>query len=182
MSRQDIKEKTNKDVKICQLFIDQMVGIPGFSYPAKKNAPRPDGEFAHIQLLEEYQAGIPTNRILSQTDTETTIQHSALALLRFRIGVVDTDGSVAPMIMSGWTTEPIKALMMSTGYGFVMCMPISLEDAKLETVWETRQGLSLEMYVTRTYTEVVTHVDILEISGEFHTPTDIETLLINVNE
>jgi hypothetical protein len=178
------KEKTNKDVKICQLFIDSMVGIPKFSYPAKKNAPRPDSEaFAHIQLLEEYQVGIPATRILEQTDTETTIVHESMALLRFRIGVVDTDGTVAPKIMHGWTTEASKALMISTGYGFVMCMPISLEDAKLETIWETRQGLSVEMYATRSYTEVVGRISELEVGGEFHEPGgNITDLSFNVNE
>ena len=178
------KETTNKDVKVCQLFIDQMVGIPRFSYPAKKNAPRPDSEaFAHIQLLEEYQASIPSSRILLQTDEETTIEHNSLSLLRFRIGVVDTDGTVATKIMNGWSSEAIKALMFSTGYGFVMCMPISLEDAKLETIWGTRQGLSLEMYVTRTFTDVVSNVSALEVTGEISDPNgELIESEFNVNE
>ena len=43
------------DIRTAQAFIDLLVGTPKFSYPAKKNAPRPNTAFAHVQLLEEYQ-------------------------------------------------------------------------------------------------------------------------------
>ena len=82
-----------EDVKALQLFVDQMVGIEKFSYPARQDdAAKPPDVFAHIRLLEEYQVGIPNQRLKSQTDTETTYRTFSPARLRFRVGVVDTDG------------------------------------------------------------------------------------------
>ena len=173
----------NNDVKVMQLFVDTMVGIERFSYPAKKNAPRPSGEtFAHIQMIEEYQEGIPAQRIIHQDAETTTMRVESLSLLRYRIGIVDTDGIASQKIANGWTSEKIKALMYSTGYAFVLAMPIGIEDAKLETDWEARQGVSVEMYVTRSYEQTVDNITSLEVTGEFITPLETFLLNINVNE
>ena len=171
------------DVKVVQLFVDEMVGIPKFSYPARSGGDRPTGEFAHIAMLEEYQESIPANYVLSQTTEQTTNRIVSLARLRMRIGVVETDGVAASKIMHGWTSEAIKALMISTGYGFIRCTPISLEDAKLEREWEPRQGFAVEFYVTRTYDEVVDNITGMYVSGEYITPgLDSILLEIDINE
>lgn len=169
------------DVKALQLMVDSMVGIQRFSYPARQNdAPRPKGEFAHIRLLEEYQIGIPIRRIAAQTDETTTYRTVSAARLRFRIGVVETTGIPASKIMHGWTSEAMKALMISTGYGFVRCTPLSNEDTKLEKEWEFRQGFSVELYVTRVYDEVVDNITSMTITGEFYSDTG-ELLYANIN-
>lgn len=170
-----------QDVKVMQLFVDQMVGIPKFSYPARvNNAPKPADVFAHIRLLEEYQIGIPNARIKAQNATTTTYISHSPAKLRFRIGVVDTDGVPSSKIMHGWTSEAIKQLMISTGYGFISCHPISNEDAKLEQEWEIRNGFSVEMYVTRVFEEVVDNITSLVVSGAYTTDT-LDTVLLNFN-
>ena len=74
-----------QDVQVVQTMVDTMVGIPQFSYPARQNfAPRPTEEFAHIRMIEEYQVGIPNQRIKSQTDLETVFLTVSPAKLRFR--------------------------------------------------------------------------------------------------
>jgi len=167
------------DVKAIQLFVDQMVGIPKFSYPARQNdAPKPVDVFAHIRLLEEYQVGIPNQRIKEQDDLTTTYITYSPAMLRFRIGVVDTDGVPSTRIMHGWTSEAMKELMKSTGYGFISCHPLSNEDAKLEKEWEYRNGFSLEVYVTRVFEEVVDNITALTVSGEYITES-LDVILLN---
>ena len=171
----------DNDIRAMQVFVDTMVGIPRFSYPAKKNAPRPPGEFAHIQLLEEYQKGIPANYTYAQDDLTTTTRTHSLALLRYRIGIVDTDGIASIKIMHKWTTQAIKSLMITSGYGFVRIEPISLEDAKLESVeWEPRQGFSVELYVDRIFQEVVNNITSASISGEFIT-IGLDSILLNID-
>lgn len=166
------------DVKAVQLFVDQMVGIPKFTYPARQNdAPKPADLFAHIRLLEEYQIGIPNQRIKAQTDDTTTYITFSPARLRFRIGVVDTDGVPSTKIMHGWTSEAMKVLMISTGYGFISCHPLSNEDAKLEKEWEIRNGFSVELYVTRVFEEVVDNITALQVSGVYITENLDEILL-----
>ena len=168
-----------QDIQALQTMIDTMVGIPKFSYPARQNrAPKPAEEFAHIRLLEEYQVGIPNTLTPKQTDTETTLLTLSPVRLRYRVGVVDTDGSAATAIMHKWTTEAIKALMISTGYGFIKCRPLSNEDALLEKEWDFRQGFSIEMYTTRIFEEVVNNITALTVSGEFITP-GLDTILLN---
>jgi len=167
-----------QDVQVLQTFVDNMVGIPKFSYPARQNnAPKPSGEFAHIRLLEEYQVGIPNQVIKEQTASDTTFVTISPARLRFRVGVVDTDGTASARIMHGWTTEAMKALMISSGYGFKRCTPLSNEDAKLEKEWEYRQGFSVELYTTRYFEEVVGNITSLEVSGRFVTAALDEYLL-----
>jgi len=167
------------DVKALQLYIDQMVGIPKFSYPARQNnATKPADVFAHIRLLEEYQIGIPNQRIKEQTNDTTTYRTFSPARLRFRVGVVDTDGVPSTQIMHGWTSEAMKELMKSTGYGFISCHPISNEDAKLEKEWEARNGFSIELYVTRVFEEVVDNITTLQVSGEFITE-QLDTILLD---
>ena len=103
-----------QDVQVLQTMIDTMVGIPQFSYPARQNfATKPPEEFAHVRLLEEYQVGIPSQQVKSQTDDETVFVTISASRLRFRIGVVDTDGLPSTKIMHGWTSEAMKALMIS---------------------------------------------------------------------
>lgn len=169
-----------EDIIATQAFIDTMVGISKFSYPANQNGPRPDNEFATVKLLEEYQVGLPVHKILNDSDpdfTEYQVQH--LARLRLRIGIKDTNGVASTKIHNGWTREDIKSLMMETGYGFIGCEPIGIEDAKLEKVWEPRQGLALELYVTRTYIYSIDNITSMVINGEFYT-YDVDALLIHI--
>lgn len=167
------------DIIATQAFIDTMVGIPKFSYPANQNGPRPSGEFATVKLIEEYQVGLPVHTILNETAEFTDYKVQHLARLRLRIGLKETNGIASSKIHNGWTREDIKSLMMQTGYGFIGCEPIGIEDAKLEKVWEPRQGFSLELYVTRTYLYTIDNITSMEINGEFYT-YDVDALLVHI--
>jgi len=157
------------DVLVMQTMVDTMVGIPKFSYPARQNnAKKPDGEFAHIRVIEEYQVGIPKSVVHAQDNDTTTYRIYSPVKLRFRIGVVDTTGIPSSKIMHGWTTEAMKAVMIDSGYGFIRCTTVSSEDAKLEKEWEYRKGFSVEMYTTRIFEEVVDNVQQLNIGGKFY--------------
>ena len=173
-----------QDVQVVQAMVDLMVGIEKFSYPARQNgAPKPKGEFAHIKLLEEYPVGIPNEVALTQTEEVTTSRIYSPARLRLRIGIVDTTGLASMKIMHGWNTEEMKALMISTGYGFIKCDPISNEDAKLENEWEYRQGFSLEVYCTRTIEQTVDNMTAIQVSGKFLTDAgDFIELNYNINK
>ena len=172
------------DVKVIQKMVDTMVGIPKFSYPARqRNAKKPEGEFAHIRVIEEYQIGIPSQKIHDQTDDTTTYRTYSPVKIRVRIGVVDTNGIPSMKIMGGWTSEAMKALMIETGYGFIKCEPLSSEDAKLEKEWEYRKGFSVEFYTTRVFEEVVRNINSLIISGKFVTGNlNVIDLDIQINE
>ena len=167
------------DIQIIQYFIDTMVGIPKFSYPANKKGKRPKGNFCSIKLIEEYPESIPATYIKEQTDETTTTLTRSLARLRFRIGMVDEDGAASIKVMHGWTSEAMKLLMHQTGFGFIRCTPISNEDAKLEhTEWEPRQGFSLDVYCERNFEEVVDNIQKLIISGKFVT-SGLEEIELN---
>jgi len=171
-----------QDIQAMQLFVDSMVGIPKFSYPAKKDAPRPANEFCHIQLLEEYAVGLPVKTWFSEDATSTTYRVRAMSRLRFRLGIVETEGIASTKIMHGWTSEAMKGLMISTGYGFCKCEPISIEDAKLEQFWEARQGFSVELYVERVYTETIDFIETLIVTGEYEfAGLDSILMVIEVN-
>jgi hypothetical protein len=166
------------DVLVVQAMVDTMVGIPRFSYPARqREAKKPDGEFAHIRVIEEYQIGIPTQTISEQTELTTTFKILSPVKLRYRIGVVDTTGIPSSKIMHGWTSEAMKAQMISSGYGFIKCTPISSEDAKLEKEWEYRKGFSVEFYTTRVFTETVNNITQLNVGGSFYDEALKEHLL-----
>jgi hypothetical protein len=168
------------DIRAVQAFIDTMVGIPRFSYPAKRNAPRPRGPFCSVQLLEEYQESIPAQHLRSQTTTNSVYWTKSLAKLRLRILMVDTQGVQSIQVMHGWTKDVIKEMMISSGYGFIKIEPISLEDALLEKEWEDRQGFSLELYVTRTLEEEVDNLTGLTISGKYY-EVGIGTYDVNID-
>jgi len=170
-----------QDIQVIQSMIDTMVGIPKFSYPARQNqAPKPTDEFAHVRLLEEYQVGIPALEVVSQTAEETVHHIRSVARLRFRIGVVDTDGLPSALIMHGWTSEAMKALMIESGYGFIRCFPLSNEDAKLEREWEYRVGLSVEFYVERLLVQTnVNNITALSVSGAYYDISNTDEYLMN---
>ena len=166
------------DIQVLQAMVDTMVGIPKFSYPARqRDAPKPKEEFAHVRVLEEYQVSLPTQRIVQQDNETTTFRTYAAVKLRSRIGVVEASGIPSSKIMNGWTSEAMKALMISTGYGFIKVTPLSNEDAKLEKFWEYRKGFSVELYVTRVFEEVVNNINELVVTGEFITE-QLETVLL----
>lgn len=169
------------DVRVLQRMVDTMVGIPKFSYPARQNgAPKPDGEFAHIRILEEYPVGIPAQKVHAQGSDTTTYRTYSPVRIRARIGVVDSTGIPSSKVLSGWTSEAMKELMISSGYGFIKCDPISNEDSKLEKEWEYRKGFAVELYVTRVFEEVVDNMREITISGEFITD-NLKTVLIDIN-
>jgi hypothetical protein len=156
------------DVRVMMTMVDSMVGIEKFSYPARQNnAKKPSGEFAHIRVIEEYQIGIPSQTMIAQDDDTTTYRIHSPVRLRYRIGVVDTSGLPSSKIMHGWTSEAMKAIMISSGYGFIRCTPLSSEDGKLEKEWEYRKGFSVEMYTTRVFTEVVDNITQFNVTGSF---------------
>ena len=164
------------DVKVVQTMVDTMVGIEKFSYPARQNSQgldnkKPEGEFAHIRIIEEYPVGIPAPRIKAQDNLTTTYEIQAAVKIRARIGVVETSGLPSSKIMNGWTSEAMKALMISSGYGFILCTPLSSEDAKLEKEWEYRKGFSVDFYTTRVFEEVVDNITSMTISGKFVSDT-----------
>ena len=174
-----VKTLQRADVKVMQTFVDTMVGIPKFSYPARQNnAPKPADEFAHIRFLGEYPVGIPRQTITAQDELTTTYTTYSAVRLRFRIGLVDTTGIPASKVMHGWTSEAMKSLMISSGFGFIKCTPISNETQSLEKEWETRQGFSVEVYATREYAEVVDNITSVTVSGEFH-EANLDSYLIN---
>ena len=169
------------DVIVLQAMVDTMVGIEKFSYPARqRNARKPEGEFAHIRVIEEYQVGIPAQFIHSQDANTTTYRTQGAVKIRARIGVVDTTGLPSSKIMNGWKSEAMKALMISTGYGFIRCTPLSSEDAKLEKEWEYRKGFAVELYVTRTFDEVVDNITALTVSGTY-VADNLEELDLTLN-
>ena len=169
------------DIQALQIYIDTMVGIDKFSYPARQNGDRPTDNFAVISLITEKAVGLPNTTVLSSTLEETKYIISTPVALRFRVGIVD-DGVPSHKIMNGWYKEEIKELMIRLGYGFIACQPISLEDAKLETFWEARQGFSIDMYVTRQETEIVSNITSIRIGGTFIEPDFTEIALeFNLN-
>ncbi len=169
------------DVLVMQKMVDIMVGIPKFSYPARqREAIKPKGEFAHIRVIEEYQEGIPSNKIYAQDNLTTTYRSYGLVKLRYRIGVVETTGIPSSKIMNRWTTEEMKSEMIKSGYGFIKCEPLSSEDAKLEKEWEYRKGFSVDMYTTRVFEEVVSNITSVTISGEF-IMDDLTSYIMNIN-
>jgi hypothetical protein len=166
------------DIRVLQTMVDNMVGISQFSYPARqRGAKKPEGEFAHIRVIEEYQEGIPAQKVYLQDELTTTYRTYSLVRIRARIGVVDTDGIPSSKIMNGWTSVAMKRIMMATGYGFVKVTPLSSEDGKLEKEWEYRKGFSVDLYTTRVYEEVVDNITGLEVSGVFVTGALEEILL-----
>ena len=170
------------DIQAMQLFVDTMVGVPKFSYPAKRNAPRPSEEFCHVQLLQEYAVGLPVKRLIEETDDFSKYKVVAASRLRFRLAIVETEGTKSTLIMHGWTSEAMKELMFNTGYGYIKCNPISIEDAKLEQFWESRQGLSVEVYVERVYEETIDNILSMTITGEFITENlDVLLTTIEIN-
>lgn len=171
------------DVMTIQKMVDTMVGVPKFSYPARqRDAPKPEGEFAHIRVLEEYPESIPSQKVIAQDELTTTYQTTSLVRIRARIGVVDTTGIPSTKVMNNWTTEAMKELMISSGYGFIRCTPLSSEDSKLEKEWEYRKGFSVELYVTRVFEEVVDNITHIVIKGKFITDSADELELnIDVN-
>ena len=169
------------DVNVITQMIDLMVGVPKFSYPARqRGAPKPAEEFAHVRVLEEYQEGIPAEYTYAQDELTTTLRTYSLVKLRVRVGVVDTTGIPSSKIMNNWTTEDMKALMISSGYGFIRITPISSEDGKLENEWEYRKGFSLELYTTRVFEEVINNINSVSISGRFVTNW-LQEITLNIN-
>lgn len=155
------------DVKVMQTFIDTMVGIPKFSYPARQNdATIPEGEFAHIRLIEEYPVGIPNHILKESDDTTATYTIISPVRLRFRIGIIESTGLAASKVMHGWTSHTMRQAMIDSGYGFIKCDPLSNEDTKQEGYWEFRQGFSIELYSTRTYEEVVDLITSMTIESK----------------
>ena len=175
-----------KDIRYMQELIDSMVGIPKFSYPARRNAPRPKSNFCTIALIEQHVIGCPVSTLLEIKDPATldvighrTIYQTA-ATLRFRVAVYGSDGIPEVKIVSSWTTEASKAIGFKHGYGYLESHHISLEDELLEKDWNARAGFSVGISTTRTLTEDVMLIEAVgPINGCFVEDGKIVPVIIN---
>lgn len=185
--------KTVNDVKVMQIFVDALVGIPKFSYPGKRNVPRPKGEFCSVHLIEQYPIGLPITKKLNDyyheddLNKETVIgsdyEELAAVKLRYRLVLYRSDGEAAIKISNGWFREEITQLMISTGYGFSKCRTISLEDALLEKSWEKRVGFSVELYTTRRIVKRTGNIDrVTPITGLYEEGLNSTLLKIEINK
>jgi len=145
---------SRQDEQFMQILIDSMVGIPKFTYPSRRNAPRPKENFATVALIEQYNIGIPYEHTTNIVDdlgevVGVNVKYYTAVTLRFRIGMYGTDGLPSIKVSSGWSTEKSKALYIKYGYGYLKDTAISLEDELLEKDWNPRQGFSVFISTTR---------------------------------
>ncbi len=174
------------DIKFMQRLVDSMVGIPKFSYPAKRNAPRPKENFCTIALIEQHVIGLPVSSVLPiyKPNTTEVIGHRTIfetaATLRFRIGVYGSDGLPEVKIVSSWTTEESKRIQNEEGYGYIMSHHISLEDELLEKDWNPRVGFSVNISTTRVVYEDITLIQYAgPIQGQILQDCELVDIIIN---
>lgn len=160
---------TSRDsVKAMQRFVDTMVGIEKFSYPAKRNAPRPKKAFCSIALVEQYEVGLPiTIRTdIKDINTDEVIgghyKSISAVTLRYRLSFIGTDGTPALKVKHGWTRQDVIDLMYDYGYGYLHSFPTGLEDRQHEKEWEEGQGMSVLLSGNAVLEECIPDIIVVE--------------------
>ena len=149
-----------------QHLIDLSLRKPLYSYPMYQNAPRPPiDDYAAVRLVRTSTLG------KDQTDTierggRTFNVVTGIRVLKYQV-MFSRDNEEVQEVQGSMSRPDVQRYMIDSGYAVMTCNPIDVETLTLETNWEVRSGLWLELNVLRTQEIEVDHISGLAITGEF---------------
>ena len=153
----------NNDVIFMQHLVDTAMGVPRYSYPMNRNAPKPkEKEFAAVLLVEENAIGQPTDRIVLR-DNVYYQQMFTPTYLKFKI--LFTNGAQAPSkLISSFRRQEMMDMFKQNRMSILDFKKAVNDDVSLETNWEIRDYVMVECFMNKMFEEVIQVITTTEVN------------------
>lgn len=152
----------NNDVIFMQHLVDTAMGVPRYSYPMNRNAPKPkEKEFAAVLLVEENAIGQPTDRIVLRGNVYYQ-QMFTPTYLKFKI--LFTNGAQAPSkLISSFRRQEMMDMFKRNRMSILDFKKAVNDDVSLETNWEIRDYVMVECFMNKMFEDVMDVIEIVEV-------------------
>jgi hypothetical protein len=159
-----MNNQKNPYIVALQKIVDVAVGIDKYSFPMYQNAPRPNAEtFAAIRLEESFSPGYDERKYSKNNLDEEVLTVTGIRLLMFDI-LFNRDDELVLKFDNAFFEEEVQAKCEEVGMELMHKYPTDLRNANLETDWEIRTGITVEMSVLTTQVTNMTTGFIAEVT------------------
>lgn len=153
----------NEDVLFMQKLVDEAMGIPKYSYPMNRNAPKPkDKEFAAVLLVEEDAIGQPTDRVVER---DGVVYQQMYTPTNLKFKVLFTNGKQAPSkFISSFRRQKMLDMVKQNKMSILDFKKSVNDDVSLETNWEVRDFVMVDCFIYKMFEEVMYVIEEVEIA------------------
>lgn len=157
-------------------IVDKLVGIPLFTYEMQLNAPRPEGNYAAIKCVSSTNPGYDETKIVT-VDGDDFFQTKGIRILTFYV-LFSRMGDEYIKFDNSFILPECIALMKSKKFAALGKQALTLATIQLETNWEVRQGISVQVNVLREQSVPVGTMSYANVGSEFYDGNSIITSTI----
>jgi hypothetical protein len=152
--------------------VDTAVCQPRYTYPMKRNAPRPDGDYAAIQIAKTIPIGVDFVQMVEYQGEDVQVVTGARVL---EVDVLfSRDEDKYFLFHSSFNRQDVINKCDSLGLGFQQMKEVNIKDLTLETDWEVRKAfkvyfnVAFNLRVPTCDEEMGDYIDSATIEGTFH--------------
>lgn len=171
-----MNEETNK----LKGLIDLAVGQVRYTYPMQQNAPRPEGDYAAVKFIEQHNPGTDNYKFLNAGNDVAHVT-SGIRIMKYWV-LFSRDDVEAEALQNCIYRPDIQEYLWANRMGLMEIKKLSNETLTLETNWELRTGFEVTFNVHRSVRTVLSTINAVEASGEFHEADKVFDININVKE
>lgn len=137
-----------EELEAMKKIVDECVGIPKFTYLMQLNAPRPEGDYAAVKCLSSYNPGFDEHGVVTVNGVDM-YKSTGIRILTFAI-LFSREGDEFIKFDNSFFRPTVRARMQQLGFAMLGKQPLDLASVTLETNWEIRQGIKIQVNVLRT--------------------------------
>lgn len=147
----------NNDVLFMQKLVDEAMGVPKYTYPMNRNAPKPkDKEFAAVLLVEEITIGQPTGKTVER---EGILYQQMYTPTNLKFKVLFTNGEQAPSkFVSSFRRQKMLDLFKKNRMSILDFKKAVNDDVSLETNWEIRDYVMVDCFIYKMFEDVIDEI------------------------
>ena len=147
----------NDDVLFMQKLVDEAMGVPKYTYPMNRNAPKPkDKEFAAVLLVEEIAIGQPTAKTVER---EGILYQQMYTPTNLKFKVLFTNGEQAPSkFVSSFRRQKMLDLFKKNRMSILDFKKAVNDDVSLETNWEIRDYVMVDCFIYKMFEDAIDEI------------------------
>ena len=147
----------NNDVLFMQKLVDEAMGVPRYTYPMNRKAPKPkDKEFAAVLLVEENAIGQPT---VKTVEREGILYQQMYTPTNLKFKVLFTNGEQAPSkFVSSFRRQKMLDLFKKNRMSILDFKKAVNDDVSLETNWEIRDYVMVDCFIYKMFEDAIDEI------------------------
>lgn len=156
-------------------LVDLAVGIPLFTYEMLQNAPRPTGEYAAVKCKSSINpCGADETSIVTVGGVDK-FRSVGVRVLTFYV-LFSREGQEYIDFDNAFVRPDVKAFMKQKKFCVLGKQALSLATIQMETNWEPRQGIQIQINVLRETLSDIGTMSNANVGGKFYDGNTVVTI------